>query len=106
MTKLVILQTFAIFILLGVIILRPSKPIQNIAPQYLDSINVLNRQIQESKLREDKLLRSNDSLSLVKQRIIYKTHEEIKFIYFNADINQLDSIVRTATRHNPMLYNN
>lgn len=66
--------------------------------QLKDSISTLNREIELSKVREQKLKHEYDSMLTIEPTIIYKTREKIKFVYTEASPNQLDSIIRKGSK--------
>lgn len=63
-----------------------------------DSISILQKEIDASHIRQDKLQHDYDSMLHVEPQIIYQTREKIKFIYTEATPNQLDSIIRTKSK--------
>lgn len=63
-----------------------------------DSISLLQKQADESRLRQSRLQASYDSLLCVEPKIIYQTREKIKFIYTEATPHQLDSIIRAKSK--------
>jgi len=65
-----------------------------------DSIELMNRRLDDSKNQVKKLELANDSLLKIDQQVIYRTRDKIKFIYLDADIDDLDSIIRSiSTRY-------
>lgn len=60
-----------------------------------DSIALLQKQIDSSRVRQSRLQISYDSLLTVEPKVIYITREKIKFIFSDATPHQLDSIIRT-----------
>jgi len=63
-----------------------------------DSIFVLQKEIDASHIRQNKLQQGYDSMLNVEPTIIYNTREKIKFIYTDATPSQLDSIIRTKSK--------
>lgn len=85
-----------IIILIAIIIFR--KPAVTIITgrenQVLDSLILLRSQVESSKIRESNLQRGYDSLSTIEPTIYTSTHEKTKFIFTDANPDQLDSIIR------------
>lgn len=69
-----------------------------------DSIALLQKDIEASHIRQEKLQHSYDSMLHVEPQIIYQTREKIKFIYSEASPNQLDSIILSKSKR-PKRYN-
>lgn len=69
-----------------------------------DSISSLQKEIDDSHLRQSVLQHSYDSMLNIEPQIIYRTNETVKFIYGDASPSQLDSIIRSnwkiETGHN------
>lgn len=63
-----------------------------------DSISLLQKEIDASHIRQDKLQHDYDSMLHVEPIIIHETREKIKFVYTEATPNQLDSIIRTKSK--------
>lgn len=63
-----------------------------------DSIAILQKEIDASHTRQNKLQHGYDSMLNVEPIIIHKTREKIKFIYTEATPSQLDSIIRTKSK--------
>lgn len=63
-----------------------------------DSISILQKEIEASHIRQDKLQHDYDSMLHVEPQIIYETREKIKFVYTEASPSQLDSIIRTKSK--------
>ena len=63
-----------------------------------DSISVLQKEIEDSHIRQNKLQQAYDSMLNVEPKIIYETREKIKFVYTEATPSQLDSIIRTKSK--------
>jgi hypothetical protein len=75
---------------------KPETIIKSDTEQRLrDSISLLQKQIDSSRVRQSRLQVSYDSLLNVEPRVIYVTREKIKFIFGAASPSQLDSIIRT-----------
>ena len=94
-----------LFILLLIIVVqsaiiifkKPGYKNTEIKDQYLkDSINVLQSKLNQSIVRESKLVKENDSLESIEQQVIYRTNERTKFIFSTTDPNILDSIIRSG----------
>ena len=69
----------------------------DVEPQLRDSIALIEKQRLELELRVDSLNRSYDSLLSIKQTVIIKYHEKIKFIN-GASVDQLDSLILSGIR--------
>ena len=86
-----------ILILAAVIIFR--KPTMTVITgrekQIVDSLSLLQSQLDSSKVRVSNLQRSYDSLSSLEPGVIYRTHDKIKFIFSDATPDDLESIIRT-----------
>ncbi len=63
-----------------------------------DSIAYLQKRIDSSHVRQDKLERAYDSVCNLEPQIKYKTREKIKFIFSSATPDELDSIIRAAIK--------
>lgn len=85
-----------IIILSAVIIFR--KPTITVLTgrekQVLDSLTLLQSQVDSSKVREIKLQRDYDSLSALEPTIYTRTNDKTKFIFTDANPDQLDEIIR------------
>ena len=68
--------------------------------RYKDSISSLQKEIDLSRIRQSALQHSYDSMLLIEPTIIYRTNEKIKFIYFDASADELDSIIRSNWKIN------
>jgi hypothetical protein len=64
----------------------------------LDSISILQKEIDASHIRQNKLQHGYDSMLNVEPIIINQTREKIKFIYTEATPSELDSIIRTKSK--------
>ena len=86
-----------IIILLAIIFFRKPQVIEVIGKEQVlrDSISLLQRNLDSSHVRQDKLQKSFDSLLAIDPIIISKTRDKIKFIYSTATPDELDSIIRT-----------
>jgi hypothetical protein len=87
-----------IIVLLAIIIFR--KPETIILPSdrektLQDSLILLQRNLDSSHVRQDKLQQSYDSLLRLDPLIITKTRDKVHFILTDASPNELDSVIRT-----------
>lgn len=64
-----------------------------------DSLLILQRRIDSSRVVQNKLEKAYDSLKNIEAPIIYRTHDKIKFILSDASPDELDSIIRTNWKH-------
>jgi preprotein translocase subunit SecA len=71
-------------------------PAPNKEQVYQDSIKVMQTKIDAVNLQMTGLNQRYDSLLTIDQQVIYRTRDKIKFIYIDADIDQLDSIIRSS----------
>lgn len=63
---------------------------------YKDSITVLQAKIDSSRVRQQKLEKSYDSLVSLDQPVIYRTRDKIQYILTNATPDELDSVIRST----------
>lgn len=86
-----------ILILSAVIIFRkPQVVVSSDKEKVLrDSLQLMQRQIDSSRVHQAKLQSSYDSLLTIDPQIQYRTREKIKFIFNTASPSELDSIIRT-----------
>lgn len=86
-----------IIILLAIIFFRKPQVIEVTGKEQVlrDSLILLQRNIDSSHVRQEKLQKSFDSLLAIDPIIISKTRDKIKFIYSTATPDELDSIIRT-----------
>jgi len=86
-----------IIILLAIIFFRKPQVIEVIGKEQVlrDSLILLQRNIDSSHVRQEKLQKSFDSLLAIDPIVISKTRDKIKFIYSTATPDELDSIIRT-----------
>lgn len=59
-----------------------------------DSISILQRDIDSSIMRQNKIQKAYDSILNIEPIIINKTHDKVHFIFSNATPDDLDSIIR------------
>jgi hypothetical protein len=64
-----------------------------------DSLLILQRRIDSSKVLQNKLEKSYDSLKNIETPIIYRTRDKIKFILSDASPDELDSIIRANWKY-------
>ena len=92
-----------IFILTVIIVFKKEESVINFDSEkrLIDSLNVLQKLIDTSKLKQLKLEKAYDSLLTLEPIIIYKNNEKIKFIFAELDPSILDSIIRTEWKTKP-----
>ncbi len=86
-----------IIIILGAIIIFRKPTVTMITgreKQIVDSLSLLQSQLDSSKVRVNNLQRSYDSLNSLEPGIIYRTHDKIKFVFSDATPDDLDRIIR------------
>ena len=102
-----IILLLIICLLLAFIIFRkepPTMDLDNKVKVLEDSLAIMQKEIDLSHDRQYKLEKRNDSLSSLEPTIIYRTRDKIKFIYTDATIDELDSIIRASWKTKPGLY--
>jgi preprotein translocase subunit SecA len=92
---LFILPWLLLLIAVAIIVFKPNMftPAPNKEQIYLDSLKVLQSKINATHLEIEGINHRYDSLLNIDQQVIYRTRDKIRFIYIDADINQLDSII-------------
>lgn len=85
-----------ILILAAIIIFR--KPTMTVISgrekQIVDSLALLQSQLDSSEIRVTNLQRGYDSLNSLEPGVIYRTHDKVKFIFSDATPDDLDNIIR------------
>ena len=85
-----------ILILAAIIIFR--KPTMTVITgrekQIVDSLALLQSQLDSSEIRVTNLQRGYDSLNSLEPGVIYRTHDKVKFIFSDATPDDLESIIR------------
>jgi hypothetical protein len=79
-----------------IIFRRPTVTTPGNDKVYKDSIAVLQAEIDSSRIRQQKLEKSYDSLVLLDPPVIYRTRDKIQYILTNATPDELDSIIRST----------
>lgn len=85
-----------ILILAAIIIFR--KPTMTVISgrekQIVDSLALLQSQLDSSEIRVTNLQKAYDSLNSLEPGVIYRTHDKVKFIFSDATPDDLDNIIR------------
>lgn len=74
----------------------PIGPVESVQP-LRDSIALIEKQRHDLELQVISKDRAYDSLKTIKQTVIIRYNDKIKFLY-TADPNELDSIIRAAIK--------
>ena len=93
-----------IIILLCIVIFRePSVVVENTGREKVlqDSLLLLHSEINNSHIRQERIQSSFDSMLTLDPKIIYRSHEKIKFIFTTSDPDTLDHIIRSNWKDNP-----
>jgi hypothetical protein len=99
--KLLILTLIATIVgLVCFIVFKPVVPETSKDEKILkDSLLILQKRIDSSRLVQDKLQKSYDSLKSIETPVIYRTRDKIKFILSDASPDELDSLIRTNWKY-------
>lgn len=98
-TNLIAYSVLLVIIVILTCLLIFRKPVEIITTQkeqiYKDSITLLQDLNKQSIERQEKLQTAYDSLSAIEPKVINITRDKIKYIYTDATIDELDTLIRT-----------